>query len=289
MTADAYNRWHCKDLRQCWPQLTDPLPDQPAPFFLGLARIRSGFLSPVPGRTVTNTHWLHLQLAGEAAATLASGITVPLPAGHAVLHSSDAPFPVVRYHQPMPGLIFCIMFTGSPARILADGLMRRYGPIHPFPENHPAVSPLVALGKPRPRALPHPPLGAAYGAKLILDMLLALQTIGHGGSSASPDQADLADLLARHPQASLAQIARLCDCSREHFSRTFHRLHGVTTAVFRRRLRLQQALGLFSSDLALDAIAHQVGFATCSGFQRAFRREFGVAPAVLRGRHTPGR
>lgn len=91
-----------------------------------------------------------------------------------------------------------------------------------------------------------------------------------------------ADLAARHTVTSLARVAGM---SPFHFQRVFKRVTGETVGNQLRRLRLERAAFLIKrSNAPLSEIAEVCGFATPSGFSRAFSRLFGVAPQTFASR-----
>lgn len=83
---------------------------------------------------------------------------------------------------------------------------------------------------------------------------------------------DLAD-----PEWSVTRLAQRCHVS----VRTLYRLFPDTgVAETMRRWRIEQAKRLLRAhpDLTVAALAHRCGFATESGFIRAFRADTGVSP-----------
>ena len=72
--------------------------------------------------------------------------------------------------------------------------------------------------------------------------------------------------------------------SESAFSRYFARVTGVTFADTVRRLRLAQAGKLLrGTTLPVAAIAHRVGYANLSNFNRQFRAHHGHTPRTHRG------
>ena len=87
----------------------------------------------------------------------------------------------------------------------------------------------------------------------------------------------------------LADTARHVGMSESAFSRYFARVTGVTFADTVRRLRLAQAGKLLrGTTLPVAAIAHRVGYANLSNFNRQFRAHHGHTPRTHRGAPLTG-
>ena len=82
---------------------------------------------------------------------------------------------------------------------------------------------------------------------------------------------------------TVAALSRVAGLSRAPFARRFHRATGTSPLrwLTEHRLGLAQAR-LVESDLALSAIAAEIGYASDFAFSKAFRRLVGVAPGVFR-------
>lgn len=82
---------------------------------------------------------------------------------------------------------------------------------------------------------------------------------------------------------TVARLAALAGLSRATFAKHFAAVVGEPPMTYLRRWRLLVAADLLrSTDLSLDAISHQVGYATSFAFSRAFSQEHGVAPSIYR-------
>lgn len=82
---------------------------------------------------------------------------------------------------------------------------------------------------------------------------------------------------------SLQEIATRLGTSPFHLARLFRRETGFSLHDYRKQLRLRLALEqLPCSDGALSSLAIGLGFSSHSHFTDTFRREFGVAPSVVR-------
>lgn len=85
--------------------------------------------------------------------------------------------------------------------------------------------------------------------------------------------------------ASIKAPARLLGVSYQSLHRSFKRLTGLSPKQFSERARLANAEGLLAGDrLSIKEIASQLGYHSASHFSLAFKRHYGVAPAVWRSR-----
>ena len=89
------------------------------------------------------------------------------------------------------------------------------------------------------------------------------------------------------PNFNVTELARRLHCSREHLTRQFSQTVGVTPLDYLLHHRLRQAMQeLRSDDDKLENLARRCGFSSANYLCRAFRRRFGVTPAVFR--RNPG-
>ena len=88
---------------------------------------------------------------------------------------------------------------------------------------------------------------------------------------------------------TLTALAREFHTNRTTLQQRFRSYTGRSVAAYLRDLRLAMARTLLAEgDLAVEAIAEQVGFADLTGFIRAFRRAYGCTPARYRRSLAPG-
>ena len=91
------------------------------------------------------------------------------------------------------------------------------------------------------------------------------------------------DHVQRHPDGDLRleTLAALACFSPFHFHRIFKTVTGETLGGFIGRIRLEKAARRMMAQpgTALLTIALECGFESASGFSRAFRRRFGIAPS----------
>ena len=90
-----------------------------------------------------------------------------------------------------------------------------------------------------------------------------------------------------HGELSVKKIASEFDISPQSVRRIFHRnITGLTPAALIRQQKMILAEELLRrTEFSLQEIAEQCGFATAFSFSRAFRREYGVPPALYRKKH----
>lgn len=91
----------------------------------------------------------------------------------------------------------------------------------------------------------------------------------------------IAEHLADHPDdgRSLADWGRTVGASRRTLERSFLAQLGVPFDEWRRRIRLDAAVGLLADGVPVTRVAHRVGYRSASSFTVAFRREFGHPPS----------
>ena len=81
----------------------------------------------------------------------------------------------------------------------------------------------------------------------------------------------------------MSELAALCGISPRHVMRGFKHSTGATLHSYVEQVRLARAKELLTStDLGINAIATQLGFAQTSSFSAAFRRVIGVPPSTFR-------
>lgn len=78
-------------------------------------------------------------------------------------------------------------------------------------------------------------------------------------------------------------LAKICDMSPFHFSRTFKSVCGVTFRDFVIKTRIKKAAELLTNpNLSITEISYEVGFQDLSNFSRTFRRYTGKSPSNYR-------
>ncbi|MEM7796120.1 MAG: AraC family transcriptional regulator [Cyanobacteria bacterium P01_C01_bin.118] len=81
---------------------------------------------------------------------------------------------------------------------------------------------------------------------------------------------------------SVKALARQVGLNRFKLNQGFHQVYGTTPFRYLRYCRLDLAAHLLTtSDLAIEAIAHKVGYTSRSNFATAFRQQFGLNPKAL--------
>lgn len=88
---------------------------------------------------------------------------------------------------------------------------------------------------------------------------------------------------------AVSELASAVSVSRSHLSRLFRRSLGLGAATALERARFSRAETLLTrTDLTVDAIAHQCGFADLSHFSHRFTKHYGLPPtAYLLTNRTP--
>ncbi|MBP1988543.1 AraC family transcriptional regulator [Paenibacillus eucommiae] len=84
-------------------------------------------------------------------------------------------------------------------------------------------------------------------------------------------------------KGAIAQIAKEQSLSRSHCHKIFTKVYGRSPRQYLSQLKLNQAKQLLlSSELTVDAISRELGFASSSHFSRQFRRWAGISPNQFR-------
>lgn len=100
---------------------------------------------------------------------------------------------------------------------------------------------------------------------------------------------DAIDLLRTDQQITLGQLAAQFHVCQTKLKADFKQLTGLPVMTYRNQIRLESArLLLESADLPQSQIAYQCGFTDESYFIRAFRKKYGITPAVYRRQQRNG-
>ena len=88
-----------------------------------------------------------------------------------------------------------------------------------------------------------------------------------------------------NPVAAMAAMARLPERS---FHRRFRQATGLSPIAYVQALRIEEAKQLLeTTEMNVDDLAAEVGYAEPASFRRLFRRQVGVSPSVYRRRFQP--
>ena len=121
-------------------------------------------------------------------------------------------------------------------------------------------------------------------------MTLFDETDAAGRHSSHPLADRVTKEILTHPDEmrSVAELARLCGCSRAHFTRLFHVENGIPPAQFVNDLRLRIAIHLMETELlSIKEIAARTGFARPEYFCQVFREKYLCSPGEYRKRNLP--
>ena len=98
---------------------------------------------------------------------------------------------------------------------------------------------------------------------------------------------ELQAYVVEHPaeELSVPALAERACMSERNFARAFRREVGMTPAAYVEAVRVDRARMLLeTSDLPVEAVAHECGFGTVETMRRAFSRRMNVSPSDYRGR-----
>lgn len=134
-----------------------------------------------------------------------------------------------------------------------------------------------------------PPAEAEISAMLYRLLMLLLADARASGEGAEESRAvsmAAEDILQRlHEPLTVEALAARYGYSASRFTRIFSRAAGMPPYRFIRQARLDRARHLLqTTDLPIQQIAEQTGFASLANFSAAFRSAFGMAPTAFRRR-----
>ncbi|MBE6560774.1 MAG: helix-turn-helix domain-containing protein [Ruminococcaceae bacterium] len=165
--------------------------------------------------------------------------------------------------------------------------LRHTGFSNLLPRDNPHTAAIAKLHEELITCIRHPedPLDTDFMEAVLSLICVHLKYIYHPGKSSGSRQ----DQLLReayhyiadhfHEDLSTADIAKALYCTPEHLSRTFHRLSGIKLSDYIRRLRISRVLKILETgNMTVLEAAFSSGFASASGFYKAFRAEIGLSP-----------
>lgn len=94
--------------------------------------------------------------------------------------------------------------------------------------------------------------------------------------------APVLDALQAQPLASLQQLAQAAGLSRYQLIRVFRAATGMTPHAYRLNASINRARDSLQAGTALAQLAHELGFADQSHFQRVFKAHAGITPGRYR-------
>lgn len=146
---------------------------------------------------------------------------------------------------------------------------------------------------------PNPPLARRLEFMSLMLRLLHLWVMspdpagdaagGTFGDRFTPHEAELAHRIARllesgHPEhLHIQQLAERFHMSRNHLSRVFSKVYGMSPRRYLSLLQMRKAKELLiHTPMSVERIAEELGFASLSHFSRQFKRWTGVSPKQFR-------
>ena len=107
--------------------------------------------------------------------------------------------------------------------------------------------------------------------------------------STSPLLWEITGYMERHVgrRERLEDLAKRFYLSPDNLLRLFRRHLGVSPYQYWLRLKLDRALDALAGEAAVQEIAKALGFESLSGFERAFKRRFGMTPTEYRNALSP--
>lgn len=97
-----------------------------------------------------------------------------------------------------------------------------------------------------------------------------------------PQLAPVLDALQAEPLASLQQLAQAAGLSRYQLIRAFRAATGMTPHAYQLNANINRARDSLQEGTALAQLAHELGFADQSHFQRVFKAHAGITPGRYR-------
>ena len=97
-----------------------------------------------------------------------------------------------------------------------------------------------------------------------------------------PQLAPVLEALQAQPQASLAQLAQSAGLSRYQLIRAFRAATGMTPHAYQLNASVNRARSRLQAGMDLARLAHELGFADQSHFQRVFKAHAGITPGRYR-------
>ncbi len=153
------------------------------------------------------------------------------------------------------------------------------------------VDPLLRALLERWRARPPEPARPADARQLHLALDLLHEAPPSGSylpGSRDPLLAPLLDALNADPAdpRGLADWAQALHSTERTLQRRCQQQLGMGFTEWRSRLRIVRALPLLTAGLKLEAIAHELGYASAAAFIALFKRQMGVTPQAYRRRQN---
>lgn len=184
-----------------------------------------------------------------------------------------------------PWRFLAFTFVGLPAKAMVRALTERHGAHFTLDPQTPALRRLMTRD---PHEFAAAKISAAEGARLVMDLLLALTESAEIITEITPELA----LVRRAMQAleseagrnmQVGSLAVALGVSREHLARAFQRQLQQSPSRFIRARKMQRACFLLKgTSLTVPQVAAALGYADSTNFIHAFRQAVGMTPGQFR-------
>lgn len=88
---------------------------------------------------------------------------------------------------------------------------------------------------------------------------------------------------------SVADVAAYAGYSPAYFSRVFQRTYKISAGTWIRQRRMETAIAELQTGKSVTEAAHLCGFETSAGFNKAFRKRYGMTPTEYMQADTASR
>lgn len=181
-----------------------------------------------------------------------------------------------------------VSFVGAPAEQWCARIVEAHGHVLDLGRRGPVEALMLSIAHQHTAGtLRDRYLISAQLYQLLMTTLSSLKTAHVSSASRLGEALALVEEHGNDPNFNITELARRVGCSREHLTRQFTHTVGTTPLEYLLRHRLRQAMqALGTGDDKLENLARECGFSSANYLCRAFRRRFGVTPAVFR--RNPG-
>jgi AraC-like DNA-binding protein len=197
--------------------------------------------------------------------------------------------PATAYYYPddacEPWTFVYVTFRGGPSREIVSELLQRHGPIYALDIEGDTIARLLTW---ETYSDTEPPIPAADGARIVMDLLMDLARSAEGDESRDPGnqlarqfRSIVRENLGRN--VNIAELAEQLDVSREHLTRVFREQTSQTPYQYLRREKMLLACRLLKeTSLSHKQIAARLGLAVPAHFTRTFKSVMKMTPSRFR-------